>query len=159
MRKLLGLRIKRHVAAKEVIIENPDYEKDAAQLQSISREIQEYSQQHRLKSAPNWIKVFFKYEPDHAIEHINEKLESVIEDLGNTKSGIIINELNTYPVISEKAHTRPFDRKWLNIAAAVIVPLGVILYIRMWRYRLRLFQDLKNIKNTNDRIIAQINKM
>ena len=159
MRKLLGLRIKRHVAAKEVIIENPDYEKDAAQLESISREIQEYSQQHRLKSAPNWIKVFFKYEPDHAIEHINEKLESVIEDLGNTKSGIIINELNTYPVISEKAHTRPFDRKWLNIAAAVIVPLGVILYIRMWRYRLRLFQDLKNIKNTNDRIIAQINKM
>ncbi len=159
MRKLLGLRIKRHVAAKEVIIENPDYEKDAAQLESISREIQEYSQQHRLKSAPNWIKVFFKYEPDHAIEHINEKLESVIEDLGNTKSGIIINELNTYPVISEKTHTRPFDRKWLNIAAAVIVPLGVILYIRMWRYRLRLFQDLKNIKNTNDRIIAQINKM
>ena len=72
---------------------------------------------------------------------------------------MIINELNTYPVISEKAHTRPFDRKWLNIAAAVIVPLGVILYIRMWRYRLRLFQDLKNIKNTNDRIIAQINKM
>lgn len=159
LRKLLGLRIKRHVAAKEVIIENPDYEKDAARLQKISTEIYEYSKQHKLKSAPNWIKVFFRYEADHEIERINSELEEIIEDLANTKDSVILNELNTYPIISEKAHTRPFDHKWLNIAAAIIVPLGIILYVRMWRYRLRLLQDLKNIKKTNDRIIARINKM
>ena len=159
LRKLLGLRIKRHIAAKEVIIETPDYKNDAAGLQKISTEIYEYSKRHRLKSAPNCIKVFFRYEPDHEIERINKELEGIIEDLANTKDSIILNELNAYPIISEKAHTRPFDRKWLNITAAIIVPLGAILYIRMWRYRLRLLQDLKNIKNTNDRIIARINKM
>ena len=103
--------------------------------------------------------MFFRYEPDHEIERINKELEGIIENLANTKDSIILNELNAYPIISEKAHTRPFDRKWLNITAAIIVPLGAILYIRMWRYRLRLLQDLKNIKNTNDRIIARINKM
>lgn len=153
---LTGMRLKRYVAAKEVIINDPDYENDVQKLQEISSEIYSYSMQHRLKSAPNWIKVFFKYEPDHDIEHISERLEAVIEDLSNTKNRTILGLLNSYPIISTKAHTRPFERRWLNIIAAIIVPLGLVLYIRMWRYRLRLNKDLRNIKRINDSIVEQI---
>ena len=58
-----------------------------------------------------------------------------------------------------KAHTRPFERKWLNIAAAVVVPVGVFLYLRMWRFRLRLLRDLKVVKQTNDSMLARIDEM
>lgn len=58
-----------------------------------------------------------------------------------------------------KAHTRPFDRKWMNVVAAIIVPVGLFLYLRMWRFRLRLMRDLKVIRQTNDALIARIEEL
>ena len=158
-RKLFGLRTKRHIFSKEVIINDPSYEKDAEKLEEITNDVTLYNKEHKLVNLPNFIYVFFKYQPDHEIERINEELENIIEDLSNTKDKIILHEINRYPVLSTKAHTRPFERKWLNIIAAIIVPVGITLYLRMWRFRLRLFRDLKVIKQTNTNIVNRIKEM
>ncbi len=157
--RAFGLRIKRHVPIKEVIIETPDYCGDAEKLAQISKDIFEYSRSHKLLSAPNVVKVFFKYSPDHAIEHINTRLEEVIEDLSNTRDLIINKEMNFYPYIATKAHTRPFESKWKNVAAAICLPLGIFLYIRMWRFRIRLYYDLRDIQQANANIISRIEKI
>ena len=151
--KLLGLRLKRHIFGKEVIITDPNYIEDAEKLSNITNDITIYNKVHRLKRLPNFVHVFFKYQPDHEIERINKELEDVIEDLSNTKNKYILHNINQYPILSTKAHTRPFERKWLNILAAAIIPLGVILYLRMWRFRLRLYRDLKIVAQTNTEII------
>ena len=156
LRRFLGLRIKRHVAHKEVIINDPDYASDYYKLMAISDEVTHYSEQHNLKHAPNWVRVFFRYEPDHAIAGIYEQLEKVIEDLSNSRDRTIINHLSVYPIMSVKAHTRPFERKWLNIVSAALIPLGFVLYMRMWRYRLRLLRDLRTIKGENEIITERI---
>ena len=156
--KLLGLRLKRHITGKEVIIEDPDYLKDATDLQRLSEEVTTYAHAHKLMLPPNIIKVFFKYEPDHEIERISEEMETVIEDLGNTKDKHIISMLNHYPVVSTKAHTRPFERRWMNIIAFILIPIGAFLYIRMWSFRLRLLRDLRTIKQTNANIVNRINE-
>lgn len=156
MMKMLGLRIKRHIASKEVIIEDPAYERDAEILQQLTADIKAYSVAHNLKSPPNIVKVFFRYQPDHKIERISEELEAVIEDLANTRDKVIMTELNKYPILATKAHTRPFERKWMNIAAAIIVPLGIFFYCRMWRFRLRLWYDLKIIVQANETIVERI---
>ena len=155
-RRFFGLRVKRPIYRKEVVINDPDYAADLERLESITSEIDLYSQSHRLKHAPNWIKVFFRYEPDHKIEAINEELETVIEDLSNSRDRTIVNHLSAYPIMSVKAHTRPFECRWLNIVSAVIVPFGLVLYLRMWRYRLRLWRDLRTVKAENDIIIGRI---
>ena len=155
MMKMLGLRIKRHIASKEVIIEDPAYERDAEILQQLTADIKAYSVAHNLKSPPNIVKVFFRYQPDHKIERISEELEAVIEDLANTRDKVIMTELNKYPILATKAHTRPFERKWMNIAAAIIVPLGIFFYCRMWRFRLRLWHDLKIIVQANETIVER----
>lgn len=157
--KIFGLRIKRAVYKKEVIITDPDYAADSAALAEVNREIGDYAREHNLWLAPNIIKVFFKYSPDHTIEEINEKIEAVIEDLSNTKDKMILSYLNSYPFMAVKAHTRPFDRKWLNVIAAIVVPVGLFLYLRMWRFRLRLMRDLKMIKQTNDAVISRIGEL
>ena len=54
--------MKRHVARKEVIINDPDYASDYHQLMDISNQVTTYSECHNLKHAPNWIRVFFRYE-------------------------------------------------------------------------------------------------
>ena len=155
-RRFFGLRVKRPIYRKEVVINDPNYAADLERLECITSEIDLYSQSHRLKHAPNWIKVFFRYEPDHKIEAINEELEMVIEDLSNSRDRTIVNHLSAYPIMSVKAHTSPFERRWLNIVSAVIAPFGLVLYLRMWRYRLRLWRDLRTVKAENDIIIGRI---
>lgn len=154
--RLLGLRLKRHVFAKEVIINDPDYADDAITLKQMNADIDAYSKDHRLVSAPNIIDVFFKYKKDNEIERISEILESVIEDLANTKDKILLHEMNKYPILATKAHTRPFEHKWLNIIAGVLIPVGAVLYIRMWTFRLRLYRDLRQIRQTNQAIIVRM---
>lgn len=157
--RLLGLRLKRHVFAKEVIINDPDYANDAIVLKQMNADIDAYSKEHRLVSAPNIIDVFFKYKKDNEIERISEVLESVIEDLANTKDKILLHEMNKYPILATKAHTRPFEYKWLNIIAGVLVPVGAVLYIRMWTFRLRLYRDLRQIRQTNQAIIVRMREI
>ena len=154
--KMLGIRSKRHVYKKEVIINDPDYIKDAEELMRICRDIKQYSHEHSLLKAPNPIKVFFRPGDDQVIEGINERLEAVIEDLSNTKDKTILNELNALPIIATHAHTRPFVRKWLNVVTGVILPLGVFFYLRMWRFRLRLLRDLRNIVAASENIIRRV---
>ena len=155
-RRLFGLRVKRPIYRKEVVINDPDYAADLERLNVITADIEQYSMTHRLKHAPSWVRVFFKYEPDHEIERINDELEAVIEDLSNSRDRTIVNHLSAYPVMSVKAHTRPFERPWLNVVSALVVPLGFTLYFRMWRFRLRLWRDLRTVKAENEIVTERI---
>ena len=156
LKRLLGMRIKRHLYAKDVIINLPDYDKDLLKLAGITADVKKYEQEHTLRSLPNPVTVFFKYKPDHEIERISEEMELLIEDLHNTRSRQLIVELNRYPVLSVKAHTRPFERQWLNGLSAVVLPLGIFFYLRMVRFRLRLYKDLRVICQNNERISRQV---
>ncbi len=157
--KALGWRTKRHVGGKEVIIEDPNYLEDRQSLLNMNTDIRRYAEEHRLKSLPNVVQTFFRYQPDHEVERISNELEGVIEDLTNTRDRALLSELNNYPVLAVKAHTRPFERKWLNIVSAIIIPLGLFFYLRMWRFRIRLLRDLRQIVQTNDAVTEQITKI
>ena len=159
LRTALGLRSKRHVYAKEVIINDPKYTDDAAILERISHMITAYSQEHNLLRAPNPIKVFFREGDDTQIRDINEELETVIEDLSNSRDKVIINELNNYPMMATHAHTRPFKRRWLNIITGLTLPVGLFFYLRMCRFRLRLMRDLKAVRRANSAITERIRNM
>ena len=153
--RALGLREKRHITRKEVIIDDPKYEMDVDVLLNVSKEIEAYSERHKLLIWPNPINVFFHPGDDHEIEHINNALEVAIEDLGYTRDKLILSELNNYPIIAVRAHTRPFHRKWLNAVTGLLLPLGIFFYIRMIRFRLRLYKDLRTIRQTSDKIIPR----
>ena len=154
--RLLGLRQKRHIYRKEVIIEDPKYKIDAELLNNINKEIATYSENHKLLRWPNPIDVFFHEGNDQEIEHLNTTLEVAIEDLGYTRDKLILALLNNYPVIATHAHTRPFRQKWLNIVTGLCLPLGAFFYFRMIRFRLRLYRDLRTIRQTSERILPRV---
>ena len=157
--KVLGLRTKRHIARKEVIIDQPNYAEDANILTEICNDISSYSENHKLLRWPNPIVVFFHAGDDQDIEHISERLEAVIEDLSNTRDRLILGELNNLPILAVSAHTRPFRQKWLNIITGLLVPVGAFFYVRMIRFRLRLYRDLRNIRQSSENIIQQAEKL
>ena len=154
--QILGLRTKRHITRKEVIIEDPKYLMDAEMLQNISIEVDKYSVDHKLLRWPNPIKVFFRPGDDHEIENINNVLETAIEDLSYTKDNYVLTKLNQYPIIATHAHTRPFQRKWLNVATGLFLPTGIFFYFRMIRFRFRLYKDLQHILRINQKLIPRV---
>ena len=154
--QILGLRTKRHITRKEVIIEDPKYLMDAEMLQNISIEVDQYSVDHKLLRWPNPIKVFFRPGDDHEIENINNVLETAIEDLSYTKDNYVLTKLNQYPIIATHAHTRPFQRKWLNVVTGLFLPTGIFFYFRMIRFRFRLYKDLQHILRINQKLIPRV---
>jgi lipopolysaccharide export system permease protein len=156
LRRMLGLRMKRNIQRKEVILEDPKYLMDADMLKSVSVEIARYSEAHKLLRWPNPISVFFRPGDDHEIEHINHVLEVAIEDLSYTRNNYVLMKLNQFPIIATHAHTRPFERRWLNIVTGLFLPTGIFFYIRMIRFRIRLYRDLQDIIRINKKLIPRV---
>jgi len=154
--RMLGLRTKRSIMKKEVIIEEPKYLMDADMLTNINLDIAKYSEANKLLRWPNPINVFFRPGDDHEIEHINFTLEVAIEDLSYTRDRYVLMKLNQFPIIATHAHTRPFERKWLNILTGLFLPTGIFFYFRMIRFRLRLYKDLHDIIRINKKLIPKV---
>ena len=157
--RILGLRTKRSIMGKEVIIEDPNYPTDKDTLAGISTQITSYMEAHKLLRWPNPIEVFFRPGNDQEIATLNDALEATIEDLSYSRDKRVIMLLNRYPIIAPHAHTRPFRRKWLNIITGLFLPTGVFFYIRMLRFRFRLYKDLQHILRTNGKLIGRIGEL
>ena len=151
-RKLLGIRQSRHIFKKEVIIHTPDYADVVNRLEAISRKCQDYANKHKLLGPPNYFQIFTNNEHDDAIREISLQMENLIEELSNSKDNILLNMLNKYPYLSVKAHKSLFDNRWLNLIFGIIVPAGLLVWLNIWRYRVRLDKDLKVILKTNEEL-------
>ncbi len=145
LRRVLGLRSRRHVARKEVIVYDPDYASIYERLGVLAERCRAYNEREKLWRMPNYLSHFFYPKPDHEVEEINAEMESVVEELSNTKSLKVLDELNRFPVIFASAHVSPFANAWLNRVSGILLPVGLFLWFRMWKFRLRLFRDMKQI--------------
>ena len=150
-RTLFAIPEKRNITIKEVIIEDPDYTNCAATLEYIYNEIKLYQKKNKLNKPASIKSVFFT--SDNILEDINNKFEQVISELGNSREREVIIALNKYPVLSINAISSPFRKNWMNILSIVIIPLGIIIYLRALFFRIRLYKDITKTEATTKRII------
>lgn len=156
-RMLLAIPEKRHIVPKEVIIDDPDYTKALAVLQELHDEARGYRKKNKLKKLPSIKNIFFN-EKDHTLDDFNDKMENIIEELGNSKNKKVVIMLNEFPVLAPHATVSPFKKRWLNILSLVIFPVGIIIYLRAIKFRLRLMKDLIKIEKNSKTITELINK-
>lgn len=154
--RVLGLRSKRHIFAKEVIIDNPRPEVMKAELIQLREACEEYRSSRKLVLAPGYVNTFFRHVRDTEVEEINARMEAIVEELSNSRNKFVLSELNKLPLLFVYAHTSPFSRHWLNVAAGLLFPIGVVLWFRIWRFRLVLNRDMKVIARTSNRLIQLI---
>ena len=151
-RRLFGIRTKRNLWKKEVVIYDPDYEALYTEVVRLSEEFQFYRERKKLYRAPNYKHIFFRRRVDHTMEDLNERLEAVVEQLSNSRNQQILREINKLPQIYVYAHTHPFARKRYNILVGVCLPVGFLMWLRIWRFRLRLMKDVKQIVKRMNRL-------
>ena len=157
--KLLGLRISRKLSRKEVIIYDPDYPKCYNEMEQLIADCKAYSDSHFLLMMPSYWNIFFHYQKDTTVIGISERLEKLIEELHNSKNNYIIGLLNMIPYIIPDAHTRPFKNPRWNKWAGIILPVGLILWLRIWRYQLRLSRDLDKVQEIGEAIMKKIKEI
>lgn len=156
-KKIVGIRSVRHLFRKEVIIHDPDYVRLPDDLRRLSVDCRVYADKKRLKRAPNYVKLWMNDAPrDEEMVEINDRLESYIDEMSNTRSVTLLTALNNYPVIPVHAHVRPFRNYWLNMLCGIVLPLGLFFYFRIWAFRIRLSKDMERIIKTNEEILRII---
>ena len=157
--KLLGLRSGRKLNRKEVILNDPDYVTLPDRLAELSEFCIECRKTMHLRRIPNYFDLFFNPGQDKHAAELSDRVEALVEELHNTRDSILLMYTNEYPTINPSAHTRPFTSKRLNMIFGIIFPLGFLVYMRIWRYRLRLRLDLRNIERINNLITERILKI
>ncbi len=157
--QLFGIRQHRHLFKKEVIIDDPDYASLSVRLEALTDRCRRYNDEHHIAKAPNYVKIFWRNRADVEVSEISDELERIVEELSNSVDKVILYELNKIPILVSSAHTSPFARRWANAIAGLMLPVGIVLYFRIWRFRLRLFRDMKQISRNAEVIIEQIKRL
>lgn len=162
LRKWLGIRTRRHIYRKEVILNPPQWEKDLQLIDTIRTQIATYPREKQLWLPPQYVSLFFLHRPDTHIVHLSENVESLVEDLGNATSPRVIGALNELPLIYDSGTRSPFKCRRINWMLGVIFPLGLLVWLRVWRMRFRLARDLRQLKRaldfTESAVIAEYDK-
>lgn len=144
-RNIFLIRTKRHYVRKDVVIDNPVPELVLAQVDRLSQMCRDYLRENNLSMPPSYIKQWTRNEHDEKLLQLNAQLEEIAEELSNSRNAIMLAKINELPVLAVSAHRSPFNIKWLNIAVAVVLPVGLWFYFRSWIFRRRLCNDLKKI--------------
>lgn len=157
IKRVLGVRSVRHIFRKEVILHDPEYAALSKELDLLTHECQVYMNMHQPK-APNYYKLWMNEgDADLDLIGINDHLESLVDEMSNTKSFKLLNILNDYPIIPVAAHIHPFHIYWLNVLCGVLFPVGLFFYFRIWIFRIRLQKDLERVISTSKDIQAILN--
>ena len=150
--RFFGWRSPRHLFRKEVIINTPNYELLSVEIPQLREYCRSYKERKHLQLAPNYVRAFFRTQEDRHAEHISEELEKIVDELSNTRNTHILNALNMLPVIYVHAHTSPFENRRLNFTVGILFPIGILMWLRIWRFRLRLNHDMTRI----DEVLGQL---
>ena len=98
-RKLWGIRPKRHLAMKEVIINDPDYPIVAMILDNIINQSRDYRRKHKIFRLKEIINIVFTKKRDEQIQRIDSAVEYVVDALSNSRDRQILNQVNKMPVL------------------------------------------------------------
>ena len=151
-RKFFALRIKRHVFRKEVILTPPDWDADRRLAVAVRRDLEAYPGKKRLWLPPNYFTLFFRHRPDEIAKRLANNVEALVEDLNNSTSPQILSVLGDMSVLYESGTRSPFAHRRVNWVLAVLFPLGLVVWLRVWRFRFRLARDLRQLRKALNRL-------
>lgn len=117
-RKLWGIRPKRHIVRKEVIINDPDYPQISEKMGEMTLMCRAYLKNHRRRSPFGYLQFIFSKRRDEEAENINMYLEYIVDSLCNSKDKQVLLDLNYLPIMD--THDFRFYRRRKRDMKAII---------------------------------------
>ena len=148
LKNLLGKREGRKVEKKEVIIFAPNYDALVPQLEALEADCRTYTNQHR--RWVNYLDYWRNGGKDGRAEELAQRIEAVVEELGNSDQNLVLNKLMDYPVIG--GYTNQLGDRLSRKAYQCVgwcLPLGVPLYLIAVYQRKLLRHDISQAQKVS----------
>lgn len=151
-KRLFFIREKRSYPAKEVIIENPQYDEIKNSLRQLSDDANDYLEKYgKLSYKTYWM----DSEYDKKLHSIKTGLEDVLNQLSNSRSRFELAKAEEFPVLIN--NIRPF--KTGSVLAKIclyLFPVGILFKLISLPFERRIGKDLKEIQRLSGEMIGII---
>lgn len=140
---------------KEVIIYAPDYDAMLPVLRALEQDCSTYVRAHR-----RWVNYFDYWRAggkDNQAEQLAQRVEAVVEELGNSDQILLLNKLMDFPIVG--GYVNPLGERITLQAARVMgwcLPLGFPLYLIAVYQRKLLRHDILQTQKTAKELIDMI---
>ena len=139
-RHWFGGKVKRNLALKDVVIEDPDIERCSALNEGILKRADEMTGNRRM--LPGYVKLFWGEKTDASdIRLLSDDIERLVEELANTRDKVVVELLNAFPVMPVYGVEPPFVNRGVNMAIGYILPLGLLFWVRATLFSAKLHRQ------------------
>lgn len=158
-RYVLGLRSKRYVARKEVIIHDPDYEEAVARAEAVRTAAKALQESVGKRIAPSYKRLYFSPPAEDGVTPLAQEIDALVSELSNSQSDIILGLINQYPILFKASHRLVSRSATVRRTLGILFPLGIVMWLRACRFQWLLRRDLKAIECTTDQLLPQLRKL
>lgn len=154
--RLFGIRPPRHYEVKEFSLDEVETADALACVESLGKSARAaLDTSHRRMSY--WGYLTNGIMPG-SIAPLEEQLEDTITYLSNSKDALVVNKISDYPTLPSLWLMRPFSKRWVAVAAAIIFPVGGVLWLLALRERKEIRRELKVIIDISEQLVEIFNK-
>lgn len=141
-RHWFGGKVKRNIAFKDVVIDDPDMDMCISLNRSIMSGCSEICEAKWISLVPGYKAMFFDMEYNAGMNRISDDLEKLVEELSNTRDKVILDLLNGFPVMPVYGIDPPFTNKTVNRIIGIVAPVGLVFWVRSVLFSAQLFRQV-----------------
>ncbi len=156
IRKILGRKVERKVAYKEVIINDISEAEAVSRLESLHDTALAFCDDYKVRQSYKeyWTKGY-----DSArIKEISNQLESDVDYLTDCRNTMAINKLMDFPVVRTLWLYHPASMKWVGTFMMFFFPLGLPVWLLGLRAQSNLKEEMRRIASVSTSIIDILNQ-
>lgn len=154
-RRLLGLHQTRHLALKEVIIEEMEPATALAMIGSLKEQCNEFLA--RYKSRQGYLTYLQKGYDKPQLRAISDEIEKVVDYLSNSRDQQVLNKAMDYPIIRQMLTYHVTNYKHVGTALAVLFPVGLPLYLVGTHHQSNLKKEIATAVKVCDEMTQILN--
>ena len=155
-RKLIGSNEVRHIAMKELVMEDVEPAKAHAMLEELVARSEEYLKANRKR--PNYINYWLHGYSRSALRELSRELELTVAYLANSRDKLVINKLMDYPILRSLWFYHPTNYRPAAWAAIVLFPIGLPVYLVGLRQLGILRNEIKTIIKVSGELAELVDK-
>ena len=155
LRRFTGMHQTRKLSAKEVIINEVETSEALSRITRIKEACQQFLD--RYPGRQGYVAYWQQGLDKAAIRDLATQVDDVVDYLSNSRDQMVLNKAMDYPIIRQLLTYQPTTLKGLGTALAVLVPVGLPLWLIGVRHQQNLKRDIKLTIKTSDQLIAIFN--
>lgn len=154
-RRLLGLHQTRHLALKEVIIEEMETGVALSRVSALKQQCEQFLD--RYKGRQGYLAYFQEGYDKPQLDALSDEVESVVDYLSNARDQLLLNKAMDFPILRKMLSYHITNYKHLGTALAVLFPIGVPLYLVGTWHQSNLKKEVATAAKVCDEITQILN--